>query len=326
MDSQHLGRHLARILFITSNRLGDAVLSTGVLARVLERHREALVTVVCGPVPAGLFAGVPGLEDVIVLQKRKYSLHWWKMWRRCALKVWDEVVDLRNAPLSYAVLARHQTHLGRAGKQDIHRVRALGSVLKGDDTPSPHLWTLPAHEAHGARLIPGAAPVLALGPTANWGGKIWPPERFVELALRLSAPDGILPGARIAVIAHTSEAALARPVLDALPKNRTIDLVGDVPLLALFAALKRVQFFIGNDSGLMHLAAASGVPTLGLFGPSREKHYAPWGEKCAFVRGEKSYDDVFPEDYDWQAKQCLMLDLNVDQAQRAARELWKAVS
>ncbi len=313
-------------MFITSNRLGDAVLSTGVLAHVLARHRGAKVTVVCGPVPAGLFAGVPGLEDVIVLRKQKYSLHWWKMWRRCALKLWDEVIDLRNAPLSYALLAKHHTHLGRAGKQDIHRVRALGSVLGGKvDLPSPHVWTLPEHEAHGARLIPNGAPVLALGPTANWGGKIWPAERFSELALRLSAENGILPGARIAVIAHTSEAALARPVLEALPRERVINLVGETPLLALFAALKRVRFFIGNDSGLMHLAAASGTPTLGLFGPSREQHYAPWGEKCAFVRGEKSYDEVFPEDYDWQVKQCLMLDLNVDQAERAARELWKTV-
>jgi len=318
---------LTRILFITSNRLGDAVLSTGVLARLIDDYPDARVTVVCGPVPAGLFVAVPGLERVIALSKRKYSLHWWEMWRRCVLTLWDVVVDLRNAPLSYLLPAKRKIHLGRAGKLDVHRVRAMGSLLGlQDHPPAPQLWTKPEHDAQAARLIPDDGPIVALGPTANWLGKTWAPERFAELAGRLTAADGILPGARIAVIAHSSEHAMAQPVLDALPPERTINLVGDRPLLTVYACLRRAALFVGNDSGLMHMAAASGMPTLGLFGPSREALYAPWGEKCRAVRGEKSYDEVFPEDYDWRAVQCLMDDLSVDRAEAAARELWNEVS
>lgn len=317
---------MTRILFITSNRLGDAVLSTGLLARLLDDYPGARVTVVCGPVPAGLFDAVPGLDRVIVLPKRKRSLHWWDMWRQCVLTLWDVVVDLRNAPLSYALLAKRQIHLGRAGKLDIHRVRAMASLLGLEDQPpAPKVWAAPEHDAQAARLLPDGSPILALGPTANWLGKTWPADRFVELARRLTGDDGILPGARIAVIAHASERAMAQPVLDALPANQVINLVGDTPLLTVFACLKRADFFVGNDSGLMHLAAASGTPTLGLFGPSREVHYAPWGDKCRAVRGDKNYDEVFPEDYDWRAVQCLMMDLQVDQAEVAARELWSQV-
>lgn len=318
---------MTRILFITSNRLGDAVLSTGVLAHMLERYPGARVTVVCGPVPAGLFKGVPGLEEIIVLNKRRYSLHWWKMWRRCAFKLWDQVVDLRNAPLSYLLPAKRQIHLGKAGRRDIHRVRAMGSLLGLEDAPpTPTLWTTPPDEARADVLLPAGAPMLALGPTANWSGKTWPADRFAELALKLTAEDGILPGARIAVIAHTSEQAMAQPVLDGLPKERTVDLVGETPLLTVYACLKRAALYVGNDSGLMHMAAASGVPTIGLFGPSREVHYAPWGDKCRAVRGEKSYDEVFPEDYDWRNAPCMMLDLSVAQAEHAARELWTELS
>ena len=318
---------MTRILFITSNRLGDAVLSTGVLARLLEDYPGARVTVVCGLVPAGLFEQVPGLEEIIILKKRRHSLHWWEMWRRAVLTWWDVVVDLRNAPLSYLLAAKRQIHLGRAGKLDVHRVRAMASLLGLQDRPpAPTLWTSAADEAEAARLIPEGGPVLALGPTANWMGKTWPAVRFVELAERLTGADGILPGARIAVIAHSSELAMAQPVLDALPAERLLNLVGERPLLTIYACLKRAAFFVGNDSGLMHMAAASGTPTLGLFGPSREAHYAPWGEKCRAVRGDKSYDEVFPADYDWRAVQCLMEDLRVDQAEAAARELWNKVS
>lgn len=318
---------MTRILFITSNRLGDAVLSTGVLARLLADYPGARVTIVCGPVPAGLFNGVPGLEKLIVLKKRRYSLHWWEMWWRAAFKLWDVVVDLRNAPLSYALPAKRQIHLGRAGKLDIHRVRAMGSLLGlQEQPPAPTLWTAREHDIQAVQLIPDGSPVLALGPTANWLGKTWPAARFAVLALKLTAADGVLPGARIAVIAHSSERAMAQPVLDALPPDRTIDLVGDTPLLTVYACLQRASFYVGNDSGLMHMAAASGTATLGLFGPSREGHYAPWGYKCRAVRGEKSYDEVFPADYDWRAAQCLMEDLSVDQAEAAARQLWNEVT
>lgn len=320
---------MSRILFITSNRLGDAMLSTGVLAHVLEEYPNARTTVVCGPVPAGLFAGVPGLERVIELPKRKHSLHWWKMWRLCIWKFWDVVVDLRNAPLSYALFSKRQIHLGKANKRHDrdHRVVALGSILgMAHNPPAPQVWTLPKHDAQAQNMISDGSPVLALGPTANWIGKTWDADRFAELARRLTDENGILPGARIAVIAHTSEAAMAQPVLDALPRDRTLNLVGETPLLTVASCLKRCAFYVGNDSGLMHMAAATGLPTLGVFGPSREEHYAPWGKMCRAVRGDKSYDAVFPDDYDYRNTPSLMGDLSVNQVEQAARQLWSQIS
>ncbi|MBL4693470.1 MAG: glycosyltransferase family 9 protein [Magnetovibrio sp.] len=326
-DFEDSGEALARILFITSNRLGDAVLSTGVLAQLLDDYPGARVTVVCGPVPAGLFKGVPGLEAIVELPKQKHSLHWWKMWRHCVLTLWDVVVDLRNAPLSYILPSKRQIHLGRAGKLDVHRVKAMASILKRQDNPPvPKLWTLPQNVQDAEKLMPGEGPILAIGPTANWSGKTWPPKRFAQLALRLTSKDGILPGARIAVIAHSSEANLAAPVIEALPSDRLLNLVGDTPLLSLYACLGRASFYVGNDSGLMHMAAVSNTPTMGLFGPSRENHYAPRGAACRAVRGPKSYDDVFPENYDYKNAPCMMLDLSVDGAEAAAHKLWNEVT
>jgi len=237
------------------------------------------------------------------------------------------VVDLRNAPLSYALLSKRQIHLGKANKKYMHRVVAMGSLVgRADAPPSPTLWTLPEHDAQACALLPDGPPVLALGPTANWIGKTWDGDRFAALALRLTAEGGILPGGRIAVLAHTSEYHIAKPVLDALPQDRTLNLVGDSPLATVGACLKRAAFYVGNDSGLMHMAAAAGIPTLGLFGPSREEHYAPWGDKGRAVRGDKTYDDVFPADYDYRNTPSLMGDLSVDQAERAAIELWNQVT
>jgi ADP-heptose:LPS heptosyltransferase len=90
------------------------------------------------------------------------------------------------------------------------------------------------------------------------------------------------------------QAALA--LRTAVPRERLIDLAGRESLLVSYAALQRARLFIGNDSGLMHLAAAAGAPTLGLFGPSDERLYAPWGPKARTLRGPRSFEEIRAQD------------------------------
>lgn len=313
-----------RILFITSTRIGDAVLSTGLLAHLIKSHPGARITVVCGPVAQNLFQGVPGLERIITLSKKPFSLHWLEMWHQCIGQVWDVVVDLRNAPLSALLISKRQYRLGRAAKKDRHRVISLASVLGLENNPpSPVLWARDMDLAFAREQIPDDGPVVAIGPTANWQGKVWMVERFAELALRLTGANGIFPGARIAVIAHETEREMAQPLLDALPPEHTIDLVADNDLLSVYACLKRSSIYIGNDSGLMHMAAAAGIATLGLFGPSRDDLYAPWGDKCRAIRTPISYEEAFPSGLDTQKTGSRMASLEVDAVEAAARSLWQ---
>src|SRR3546814_12380773 len=83
--------------------------------------------------------------------------------------------------------------------------------------------------------------------------------------------------------------AQARPVLEAAGA-RGVNLVERSDLLTAAACLERADFFVGNDSGLMHLAAAAGTPTLGLFGPSPEVRYRPWGPHAGYVRPPESFE------------------------------------
>ncbi len=65
-----------RILFVTSNRIGDAVLATGLLDHLLRAYPHARFTVACGPAAEGLFARMPRREQTIVFEKRPHSRHW----------------------------------------------------------------------------------------------------------------------------------------------------------------------------------------------------------------------------------------------------------
>ena len=271
-----------RILFISSTRIGDAVLSTGLLDHLARKHPEARFTIVCGRVAEGVFRRMPRLERLIAVEKRRYSLHWLEIWGALAFTRWDLVVDLRASAIAWLLWTRERRVI-QGGRRPGHRLAHLAALLGVDPPPLPVTWTAPEDNARAAALLPEGRPWLVLGPTANWHRKVWPADRFAELALRLTAPDGALPGAGIAILGGPGdqERSMATPVLTALPQ--ALDLVGKLDLPEVAAVLARAAVFIGNDSGLMHLAAAAGAPTLGLFGPTPSDEYGPAGPKAQAV-------------------------------------------
>src|SRR6266852_3218784 len=309
------------ILFVTATRIGDAVLSTGLLSHLVERYPGVRLTIAAGPVAAPLFEAAPGLDEVLVLTKRRWGLHWLPLYARAAARSWDLVVDLRGSALAWLVRAGERRVMAK-GDPGEYRVQQLGRLFGLDPPPNPVLWTAPRHEQLADALLPPGPPVLAIGPAANWRGKQWRGERFAELACRLTAAGGPLPGARIAVLAAAHEAAQAVPLLAASAPGRVIDLVGRTDLLTAAAVLRRAALFIGNDTGLMHIAAASGTPTLGLFGPTQAARYAPWGVRTAVAQTAIPSLELYGEDFDHRTTDTMMDSLSVDAVEAAARRLW----
>ena len=111
-------------------------------------------------------------------------------------------------------------------------------------------------------------------------------DRTVVDALRAApAADLVVPNASdltwatVSLDARSIEAVST--ALAALPD--AVDLAGRLTLPEAAGCLRRCAVFVGNDSGLMHLAAAAGAPTLGLFGPTPASEYAPAGPRAAAV-------------------------------------------
>jgi ADP-heptose:LPS heptosyltransferase len=273
-----------RILFITATRLGDAVLSTGLLAHLLAAYPDASFTIACGPVAEGVFARMPRRDRTIVVTKQRFDRHWLTLWRATVTTRWDLAIDLRGSGLTFFLAARRRAIM-RGGRRPGHRLGHIAGVLGLPNPPLPVAWTNDTDRDRAATLLPCTGPLIGpsfigLGPTANWAGKTWAPERFVALFQAVGAD---MPDARAVVFGGPGQAerAMAQPVLDALPG--AVDLVGALSLPEAAACLARCSLFVGNDSGLMHLAAAAGAPTLGLFGPTPPSEYAPRGRRAGFV-------------------------------------------
>ena len=271
-----------RILFIGPNRIGDAVITCGVLDELVRRNPGARVTVACGPAASGVYQRMPGLERVVLVEKHKDDRHWWRLWRAVAFTRWDLVVDVKGSALAWLVWARRRVvRRRRPGRM----FEQHGAMLGFEPAPLPVAWTAAEDRARADALRPAGRPVVALGVTANWGGKVWPPERFAALVRALG---GVLPGVVPAVFAGPSEAerAMAAPVLAALPGS--IDLRGVLTLAEAAAFIGGCALFVGNDSGLMHLAAATGAPTVGLCAATNDRadEMAPAGLRARWALAE----------------------------------------
>ncbi|MEE2997978.1 MAG: glycosyltransferase family 9 protein [Pseudomonadota bacterium] len=312
------------ILFITATRIGDAVLSTGVISDLASHFPDARLTIACGVPAAPLFETVPNLDRLIVTEKMPLHGHWLRLWLAAAATRWDVVCDLRGSALSRFIFARRRI-VGTYRDESIHRVEELGQLMGISPPPTPRLWLSDADRAAAQSLMPDTEHVLAIGPTANWGGKQWSPKRFAALAERATAPGGILPGAHVAVLGSLSERDMAQTMLDALPEERLLDLMGQ-PLRISAACIERSALYGGNDSGLMHIAAAVGTPTLGLFGPSSEIRYGPWGNHCAAVRTPEAFKDiVMAHGFDHTSQRSLMESLTVEAVYMALEKLYISV-
>jgi heptosyltransferase III len=249
-----------KILFVAPRMIGDAVMACGILDHLARTRPGARITVAAAPEAAGLFAHMPGLERVIVVRKRQTHTHWLRLWAEVVGTRWDMAIDLKGSGLPYAVMARRR--FMRRPMPGMRLYEQHAALLGLDPAPLPVAWTGAAERARAEILIPEGAPVVALCPTASWTPKMWPADRFAALFRRLS--DGPLAGARAAIFGGPGarEREGAAPLLAALPG--AIDLVGVLTLPEVSACLARCALAVSNDSGLMHLAAASGTPTLGL--------------------------------------------------------------
>jgi heptosyltransferase-1 len=112
-----------------------------------------------------------------------------------------------------------------------------------------------------------------INPGAGWPTKLWPAERFGQIALRLGQQANV---PTVVVWAGEQERKLAEQIVAAAPKHATLGPA--TSLLELAVLMRKARLFVGSDTGPLHLAAAVGVPCVGVYGPTRPEECGPYGK------------------------------------------------
>lgn len=282
-----------KVLFVTSNRIGDCVISSGLIREIGRQLPGAAITVACGRPPAPLFRSAPGVERVIILDKKKAAGHWLDLWKQVVGTRWDLVIDIRGSALSYLIPVRRRVVYNRRWETGLPKVEMVSRLIGADTALDPELFLDDRARAEAAAVIdpqlaagPGPGPIIALAPIAHQPGKSWPADRWGMLVEKLRA-EPRFDGWRFMLVGGPGDHAPAAPALKAAAE-RAIDCVGRGDILASAAAIDRATLFVGNDSGLMHVAAAARRPTLGLFGPTEWWLYGPWGATTRTVASNET--------------------------------------
>jgi len=199
----------------------------------------------------------------------------------------------------------------RWGERRLKRmIDCMGTLALPKSATLPPEWPLPeivvppeetARWLERRALAVPPRPLVALAPGAVGPGKRWASRSFAELARRLTAA-----GIGVWVLGGPNEAPFAREIV-AAAGDRARDLTGN-DLRDAVIALAAVDAAVSNDSGLMHVAAAIGVPTVALFGPTDPRLWGPLNPLAAAIEppsdrpcprcARRNCDDVRHRDVD----------------------------
>ena len=305
------------ILYIAEAGAEDAVMSSGVLAYLVEAMPQASFTIVGSPQSAPLFADTPRLDKLIVLEREK-RLDWLGLWNQVRATKWGLVVDMRGTTFS-GKLSRQKRAVRGKDEAGFHKVELAARVLQLDEVPPPRLYISDATRASIDALLPQEdAPLLVIAPGAEWMGREWPSERYATLASTLTN-DGPLAGGRVVVIGTEADKDAGHTIRLAMPRHRTTELPGKLTPVQALAVLERAKLYLGGDSLWTQLAVAAGAPVVAAYGPSDETVRGPWGG--VVVRGPRSVDEFRKIDPGLNQAILHMNEVPADRVLKAAKKV-----
>ncbi len=298
------------------NWIGDAVMCEPAFRGLRSLFPDAEVTLLAKAAIADLFIGSPGLDQVVVYDDKGVHSGLSGKWALAGIlrrRSFDLAVLFQNAfeAAFLAWLAGIPRRYGYAtdGRTvfltdpvtlpdrtvPTHQVMYYWNLLKplglAGQPPAPALFVSTdeacALEARLASAGIGSSDlVLGINPGSTYGdAKRWLPDRFAEVAQRLTERLQVYERKRVAVmiLGSSGEESLGNEIA-ALIEARSVVFSGTTSMRELMAAVKRCRLLVTNDTGPMHIAAACGVPVVTVFGPTDWRSTAPFGQADAVVR------------------------------------------
>ena len=301
-----------RILLVRLRQIGDVVFTTPAIHALRQRFPDAHLSYLVEPAAAPIVAGNPHLNEVIVAPRAR-GLRGWRddlaLGRRLRAQRYDLAIDFHGGPraslltwlsgasvrLGYDVVGRGWMYTRRIARP--RALRRRHSVENQWDLLAPLGVAPPDRAAFPMEMPPDAGAAAAVAARLGRAGVVdgnrlivvhvsagnpfrrWPAAYFVDLIVSLAAGDA---ARRVVVTSGPSEGDAANRVIAEAQarlggaRAGQVLTCGEFSLAELRALLDCAALYIGGDSGPLHVAATTGVPIVGLYGPTLPIRSAPW--------------------------------------------------
>ena len=264
--------------------IGDTILSSGAIKYFIDQNKEAKLTFVVGPTAAPLLKNYNNIENIIIFKKRKFNLHWFDIFQKTYNAKWDIVVDFRSSVISY-LLCNNKKYIFKKN-HNIHHIEQLNSSF-GFNCSNLFIPTSDDEKNKADEDLDSSFKHIVIFPGGNWDPKLWSADNFnVTMKLLLEKFHKI----KFILVGSLKEKnKFYNELIKGIKEDLIIDLFG-FNLTLTSAYMKKSDMFIGNDSGLMHLAVANKLRVISLFGPTDDNVYGPYGEGNIVVRTSESLE------------------------------------
>ena len=264
--------------------IGDTILSSGAIKYFIDQNKEAKLTFVVGPTAAPLLKNYNNIENIIIFKKRKFNLHWFDVFQKTYNVKWDIVVDFRSSVISY-LLRNNKKYIFKKN-HNIHHIEQLNSSF-GFNCSNLLIPTSDDEKNKADDDLDSSFKHIVIFPGGNWDPKLWSADNFnVTMKLLLEKFHKI----KFILVGSLKEKnKFYNELIKGIKEDLIIDLFG-FNLTLTSAYMKKSDMFIGNDSGLMHLAVANKLRVISLFGPTDDNVYGPYGEGNIVVRTSESLE------------------------------------
>ena len=275
-----------RILVVTLRRIGDVLLTTPLIRSLRRAWPDATIDVLVFAGTAGIVKGNPDIDRVISMPARPTTIETcalvWRLWKQYDLAVSTQAGDrptmftlaagrthagltAADGPKIGTLIKRHALHRSTPAAPNIHRVEQmlrLADVLGIARVPELVCPTADSVE----QIAPGDNyAVIHAAPMFRY--KQWTPEGWRALTAGLTQRG-------LSVIAISGPDPQERKYLDEVWRGAIT--IHQFTWPENVALLSRAQVYIGPDTSVSHLAAATGCPTVALFGPTDPRIWGPW--------------------------------------------------
>jgi lipopolysaccharide heptosyltransferase I len=308
--SEILGRRPpGKVCIIKPSSLGDVVHSVPILPELRRLWPDAHLSWVVSSSFRSLLEGRDDLDRVIPYDKGPSGVSLkglrglTSLCRTLARERFDLTIDLQGLLRSGLMTAAtraparvgladaregarwfytHRVDAPRAGVHAVDRAMLVAEALGGHpSTPEFSLPIRPEDDSWAERTlatVPGPRLILNVG--ARWLTKRWPAAQFAEVARRAAAEFG----AGIVAVGAPEDRPLVDALREAMGPTPVLDLCGATTLLQLGALARRSEVYLSNDTGPLHLAAATGASVVGIYTCTDPKLTGPYGPNAVAVK------------------------------------------
>jgi heptosyltransferase-3 len=300
-------------LLIQLGDIGDVILSLPCIETLRENYPEANIVVAVREKAGELMEGCKWIQCVVSIHKKKrpllkaiaYQLSFFSQIRKYRF---DLAIDLRTGTRGafLAFFSGARQRVGFYADENLSRNWLFTHLVDTKNMPEKHMSDYYLSLLTSYRLKPAISkprlevsdekkrqafkllrdngvsmdkPIVAVHPFSLWDYKEWGIEKYKKVVNWITSKKRVA----VVIIGSTDERERAAHIVSANRYN-TFNVTGKTSLALLTGVLNYCSFFVGGDSAGMHLAAAVGVPTVSIFGPTSPESWAPRGDTHRVVQ------------------------------------------